>query len=87
MKDISSFPDVTNVNFRDSKFFTALKNNDKSVEGLARYENVQELLNSIKEFTELPDEDGVLEAETKGLGNYLQQIDFPRADDVNRRSG
>ncbi len=48
--------------------------NDKSTEGLARYENVQELLNSIKEFTERPDEDGVLEEETKGLGNYLQQI-------------
>jgi DNA helicase II / ATP-dependent DNA helicase PcrA len=48
--------------------------NDKTTEGLARYENIQELLNSIKEFTERPDEDGVLEAETKGLGNYLQQI-------------
>jgi DNA helicase-2/ATP-dependent DNA helicase PcrA len=47
---------------------------DKTTEGLARYENIQELLNSIKEFTERPDEDGVLEAETKGLGNYLQQI-------------
>jgi len=48
--------------------------NDKTTEGLARYENVQELLNSIKEFTERPDEDGVLETDTKGLGNYLQQI-------------
>jgi DNA helicase-2/ATP-dependent DNA helicase PcrA len=47
---------------------------DKTTEGLARYENIQELLNSIKEFTERPDEDGVLEEETKGLGNYLQQI-------------
>ena len=28
--------------------------NDKTTEGLARYENVQELLNSIKEFTETP---------------------------------
>src|SRR5690606_12343016 len=33
--------------------------NDKSVEGLARYENVQELLNSIKEFTETPDEEEI----------------------------
>jgi len=48
--------------------------NDKTTEGLARYENIQELLNSIKEFTERPDEDGVLEADMKGLGNYLQQI-------------
>ena len=48
--------------------------NDKSTEGLARYENVQELLNSIKEFTETPmnDEDG--EVGDKSLGAYLQQI-------------
>src|SRR5580658_8857752 len=32
--------------------------NDKSAEGVAHYENIQELLNSIKEFTEMPDEDG-----------------------------
>jgi DNA helicase-2/ATP-dependent DNA helicase PcrA len=48
--------------------------NDKTSEGLARYENVQELLNSIKEFTETPmnEEDG--EAGDKSLGSYLQQI-------------
>jgi DNA helicase-2/ATP-dependent DNA helicase PcrA len=48
--------------------------NDKSTEGVARYENVQELLNSIKEFTETPmnEEDG--EVGDKGLGTYLQQI-------------
>ncbi len=46
--------------------------NDKSVEGQARYENVQELLNSIKEFTETPDEEG--ELRDKSLGSYLQQI-------------
>ncbi len=48
--------------------------NDKTVEGLARYENVQELLNSIKEFIETPSnlEDG--EVGDKGLGAYLQQI-------------
>lgn len=45
---------------------------DKSVEGLARYENIQELLNSIKEFTETPDEEGELLDKT--LGSYLQQI-------------
>ena len=47
--------------------------NDKSTEGLARYENIQELLNSIKEFTESPsNEEG--EVGDKGLGSYLQQI-------------
>jgi DNA helicase-2/ATP-dependent DNA helicase PcrA len=68
--------------------------NDKSTEGIAHYENIQELLNSIKEFTEMPDEDGVLEAETKNLGNYLQQITLltdadekdPNADTVKLMS-
>lgn len=47
--------------------------NDKSTEGVQRYENIQELLNSIKEWTESPDnEDG--EVVDKGLGSYLQQI-------------
>jgi DNA helicase-2/ATP-dependent DNA helicase PcrA len=68
--------------------------NDKSTEGVAHYENIQELLNSIKEFTEMPDEDGVLELETKSLGNYLQQITLltdadekdPNADTVKLMS-
>lgn len=46
---------------------------DKTVEGVARYENIQELLNSIKEFTETPNADGELE-DDKSLGIYLQQI-------------
>jgi DNA helicase-2/ATP-dependent DNA helicase PcrA len=47
--------------------------NDKSTEGVARYENTQELLNSIKEWTESPDnEDG--ELVDKSLASYLQQI-------------
>ena len=47
--------------------------NDKSTEGVQRYENIQELLNSIKEWTESPDnEEG--EVVDKSLGSYLQQI-------------
>jgi DNA helicase-2/ATP-dependent DNA helicase PcrA len=46
--------------------------NDKTTEGLARYENLQELLSSIKQFTETPTEDG--ELLDKSLGSYLQQI-------------
>lgn len=48
--------------------------NDKSTEGVSRYENIQELLNSIKEWIETPlnEEDG--EVGDKGLGSYLQQI-------------
>ena len=55
--------------------------NDKSVEGLARYENVQELLNSIKEFTETPDEEG--ELLDKSLGSYLKQITLLTDADQN----
>lgn len=47
--------------------------NDKSTEGLQRFENIQELLNSIKEWVESPDnEEG--EVMDKSLGAYLQQI-------------
>lgn len=67
--------------------------NDKSTEGVQRYENVQELLNSIKEWTESPDnEEG--EVGDKGLGAYLQQITLltdadekdPNADTVKLMS-
>ncbi len=47
--------------------------NDKTTEGLQRYENIQELLNSIKEFTETPSNDEG-EVGDKTLGAYLQQI-------------
>ncbi|RYY14295.1 MAG: ATP-dependent DNA helicase, partial [Chitinophagaceae bacterium] len=42
-------------------------------EGMARYENIQELLNSIKEWTESPSNDDG-EVGDKSLGAYLQQI-------------
>ena len=41
---------------------------DKTVEGLNRYENVQELLNAIKEYVDNP------EVEDKSLGSFLQEI-------------
>ncbi len=48
---------------------------DKTVEGVSRYDNFQALLNSIKEFVE-SDEVGTLgaDAEDKSLGSYLQQV-------------
>ncbi|MEO6668659.1 MAG: UvrD-helicase domain-containing protein [Ferruginibacter sp.] len=60
--------------------------NDKTTEGLARYENVQELLNSIKEFTETPSnlEDG--EVGDKTLGGYLQQIVLLTDADDNKEN-
>lgn len=42
--------------------------NDKSVEGVSRYENIQELLNGIKEFSERED------IEDRGLDVYMQDI-------------
>jgi DNA helicase-2/ATP-dependent DNA helicase PcrA len=64
--------------------------NDKTAEGVARYENIQELLNSIKEFTETPMSEESGEVGDKGLGTYLQQISLltdadekdPNADTV-----
>ncbi|MBC8081661.1 MAG: UvrD-helicase domain-containing protein, partial [Hymenobacter sp.] len=41
---------------------------DKSIEGLSRYENIQELLNGVKAYTEDP------EREDKTLGAFLQDI-------------
>ncbi len=60
--------------------------NDKTTEGLARYENVQELLNSIKEFTETPmnEEDG--EVGDKSLATYLQQIALLTDADDNKEN-
>ncbi len=42
--------------------------NDKSVEGVSRYENIQELLNGIKQFSERSD------IEDKSLGAFLQDV-------------
>lgn len=41
---------------------------DKTIEGLNRYENVQELLNAIKEFVDNP------ENSDKSLGSFLQEV-------------
>ena len=41
---------------------------DKTVEGLSRYENVQELLNAIKEYVDDP------EKQDKTLGAFLQEV-------------
>lgn len=55
--------------------------NDKTVEGLARHENVQELLNGVKEFVDDP------EKEDKSMGVFLQEIslltDSDKQDEEN----
>lgn len=42
--------------------------NDKTIEGLSRHENVQELLNAIKEYVDSP------EKEDKSLAGFLQEV-------------
>ncbi len=51
---------------------------DKSVEGLSRYENIQELLNGIKEFSERED------LEEKGLDIFLQDVALLTNDDKDK---
>jgi len=52
---------------------------DKTVEGRARYDNVQELLNAIKEFTDAPDR------EDKSLSAFLQEVSLlTTADEADK---
>ena len=54
---------------------------DKTVEGLARYENVQELLNAIKEFVDNPDN------EDKSLSSFLQTVSLLTTADEKEDDG
>ena len=54
---------------------------DKTVEGLARYENVQELLNAIKEFVDNPDN------EEKNLSAFLQTVSLLTTADEKEDDG
>ncbi len=62
--------------------------NDKTVEGISRYENIQELLNSIKEFVEddevlepISSEDAAGLANDKTLGSFLQTVTLLTGDE------
>lgn len=75
--------------------------NDKTTEGLARYENIQELLNSIKEWVDdvnnrqQIDEDGIIISPPleglgeagASLGTYLQQITLLTDADDDKGDG
>lgn len=54
---------------------------DKTIEGLARYENVQELLNSVKQFVDNP------ENEDKTLSSFLQTVSLMTTSDVEDEDG
>lgn len=51
---------------------------DKTIEGLSRYENVQELLNAIKEYVDDP------EKEDKSLGAFLQEVSLITSQDDDK---
>lgn len=53
---------------------------DKTIEGMNRYENTQELLNAIKEFVDDP------EREDKTLGAFLQDVALLTDEDRNEKS-
>jgi len=53
---------------------------DKTIEGLNRYENVQELLNAIKEYVDNS------ENEDKSLGAFLQEIALLTDEDQNKET-
>jgi DNA helicase-2/ATP-dependent DNA helicase PcrA len=57
---------------------------DKTVEGIARYENTEELLNGIKEFSvgETADEDGVLRGNT--LADFMADVALMTNDDKDK---
>jgi len=55
---------------------------DKTPEGVSRYENVQELLNAMKEFVDNP------EREDKSIGAFLQEVSLlTDADDAKKQDG
>ena len=53
---------------------------DKSIEGMSRYENVQELLNAIKEFTDDP------EKEDSSISSFLQDVALLTDEDRSEKS-
>jgi DNA helicase-2/ATP-dependent DNA helicase PcrA len=53
---------------------------DKTIEGLSRYENVQELLNAIKEYVDDP------EKTDKSLGAFLQEVSLVTGQDEDKDS-
>ena len=80
-KDTQNAYDVA-MNISRATLLLKTLNEDKTIEGISKYENIVELLNGIKEFVE----DDTNESE-KDLGSYLQDIalltDADRNDDDN----
>ena len=68
---------IANYIAKESGFLKTLYE-DKTVEGVSRYEHVQELLNGIKQFVDDPDHIDL------GLGNFLQEISLLTKEDQDQ---
>ncbi len=88
---IKSFASITNNNAYDAAMHIAKQSGllkalyeDKTVEGIARYENMEELLNGIKEFSidEIIDEDGVVK--TRTLPEFMADVALLTNDDADK---
>lgn len=58
---------------------------DKTPEGVSRYENIMELLNGIKEFSDEPNEDGELQTLDKFMADVALLTDADRDDDDDNK--
>lgn len=88
---IKSFASLINKNAYDAAMHIAKQSGllkalyeDKTVEGIARYENIEELLNGIKEFSidEIIDEDGVVK--TRSLPEFMADVALLTNDDADK---
>jgi len=88
---IKSFNTLLNNNAYDAAMHIAKSSGllkslyeDKTVEGIARYENIEELLNGIKEFSieEIIDDDGVVK--TKSLPDFMADVALLTNDDKDK---
>ncbi len=84
-KDQNAFDLATHIG-KTTKLVAELYN-DKTIEGVARYENIQELLNGIKEFVE---EDVVQDSEElaqdRTIGSYMQNITLLTGDEKDEKN-
>ncbi|MFN4082910.1 MAG: ATP-dependent helicase [Bacteroidia bacterium] len=88
---IKSFQTLLNANAYDAAIHIAKSSGllkalheDKTVEGIARYENIEELLNGIKEFSidEIIDDDEVVK--TKTLPDFMADVALLTNDDADK---
>ncbi|MCD6090045.1 MAG: UvrD-helicase domain-containing protein [Bacteroidales bacterium] len=72
LKTIDAY-ELGNKIARDSGLISNL-HNDKTPEGISRFENLEALLNGIKEFVEKEESDILEEKSEKGLSDFMQDV-------------